>query len=81
MVLYGFVWILVCSISRVLLGIHPNQLGSLILGIFGRAFREERKEEKKKKKKQIISGMDCRDLYGLLWITMDYYGLVWISMD
>ena len=33
--------------------------------------KEERKEEKKKKKKKKRKGMETRDVYGDVWITMD----------
>ena len=52
--------------------IRPNW--SLILGGEGHYVKrkEERKEEKKKKKKR--KGMETRDLYGDVWISMILYG-------
>ena len=38
----------------------------------GEKKKKKKRKKMKNKKEKRISGMDCRGLYGLLWISMDF---------
>ena len=61
------------------MGIRPNKTNfGLSYGDFGRANVKKRREEEEKEEKK---GMETKDLYGDVWISMilyDGYGFVWI---